>query len=72
MSDPNDEVILDLRWMCFRCGRFVAHDAIHEKDHYDHRAWFGVVTETTYECSRCGTIQGEPWLVPIGVARSVS
>jgi len=59
-----EEPILPVRWAC-PCGRFIAEADIEERDVIAPYAYYGVVTEVRYLCSRCGVRDGMPRLVGI-------
>lgn len=66
----SDEILMpdsypDLRWQC-SCGRFISESAIKEEDYFDPGSYYGVGTRTWYDCSRCGTVEREPWLSEVG------
>lgn len=59
------EPIPIMRWAC-TCGRFIAEAAITERTYRDPGAYYGIGTEVSYACSRCGPRDGMPRLVEIG------
>lgn len=54
-----------LRWAC-DCGRFVAESSVTSVDRHDPGAYYGVSSETSYACSRCGHVERMPRLVEVG------
>lgn len=61
MSEP----ILDVRWQCVRCGRFVAESAVDSEDRIDPGAYYGVTSRMWANCARCGVVD-DPRLVEVG------
>lgn len=54
------------RWAC-HCGRFIAEASIETVDHRDDSSYYGIRTDWSYTCSRCGTVtDDEPILVAVG------
>lgn len=49
------------RWTCPTCGRFIAASAVAERDYRDDSSYWGISTETTADCRRCGPVQPR-WL----------
>ncbi|MGH3996613.1 MAG: hypothetical protein ACRDTJ_04035 [Pseudonocardiaceae bacterium] len=45
----------DVRFACV-CGRFLAESDIRETDRRDPSAYYGVSTDTEWDCTRCGTV----------------
>lgn len=58
----------DVRFAC-TCGRFLAQSAIREADRPDPSAYYGVSTDTEWDCSRCGTVTDQymPQIVTVAV-----
>lgn len=58
----------DVRFAC-TCGRFLAESAIRETDRRDPSAYYGVSTDTEWDCSRCGTVTDQymPRIVTVAV-----
>ena len=71
MTDLTEMAIADwypvLRWAC-DCGRFVAEATIKSTDYRDDNYYYGIRTESTFVCSRCGVKDGIPRLVQVGAA----
>lgn len=57
----------DVRLAC-TCGRFLSQAAIRETDRFDPSAYYGVSTDTEWDCTRCGTVtdQDMPQIVVVG------
>lgn len=53
------DTYFDVRWQCF-CGRFIPQAAVTTTDYPHPSAYYGLRTEWAYECSRCGTMEGQP------------
>ena len=51
----HDMTYNDVRFACV-CGRFLAESAIRETDRRDPSAYYGVSTDTEWDCTRCGTV----------------
>lgn len=66
-SDVCERTVPVLRWAC-TCGRFIAEDSIQSRDRLDPGSYYGVSTDTSYTCSRCGVVDAEPHLIQIGTA----
>jgi hypothetical protein len=58
-------VCYEVRSSCFRCGRFIKPDAVRCEDFRDDGYYYGIRTEVEYDCSRCGTVQGDPAVVAV-------
>ncbi len=57
--------VIDVRWQCPQCGRFLAPDTIGEQDHVDPGAYYGIRTEIWADCPKCGRVEN-PRLKPVG------
>jgi len=67
MATPDlPETMPVMRWQC-DCGRFIAENAISSRDRIDPGAYYGVTSDSWYDCSRCGRRDTLPRLVAIAV-----
>ena len=55
------EVTVNVTRFACRCGRFLRESAIRCTDHRDDSRYYGIRTEVEWDCTRCGTVQGEEW-----------
>lgn len=60
----------DVRWQC-DCGRFIAGESITHVDQVDPGAYYGISTDCSYECGRCGTVDRLPKLVTIATRQMI-
>lgn len=61
MTTPSETITFyDVRHSCGLCGRFIAESAIRERDFRDDSYYYGIRTETEYDCTGCGTVRDEP------------
>lgn len=58
------DTYIDVRWQC-SCGRFIAESAIRSRDYRDPDAYYGVSTDTEYDCGRCGLVKTRPRLIDL-------
>lgn len=63
MTDPP---ILDVRWQCARCGRFLSESAVRSEDRIDPGAYYGVTSHTWADCPHCRLKVDDPHLVVVG------
>ncbi|HEY9411142.1 MAG TPA: hypothetical protein VIP77_16300 [Jiangellaceae bacterium] len=66
-AEPEEATYNDVRFACV-CGRFLAESAIRCTDRRDPSTYYGVSTDTEWDCTRCGTVTDQimPQIVVIG------